>query len=236
MGKTAKRLDRMLSNLGYCSRSDVPRLIRSGLVRRIDGQALKASDKIKSDEVVFDDEALDPEERFLMLHKPVGYVCTRSASEGETVYSLLPPRYFQRNPPLACVGRLDLDTSGLLLLTDDGHFLHRLTSPRHGVEKIYEVSLEKPFENEACALFESGNLILPDDTEPLDPVLIEIKDSQHVVMTLREGRYHQVRRMWEHVGNRVITLHRRRVGNLTLDGLAEGQWRALTEAELRDLR
>ncbi len=226
-----KRLDRLLSNLGYCSRGQVPGLIRAEVVARVDGMKLRADDRVVADEVRFDGEALDVEQLYIMLHKPAGYVCTHSESEGETVFKLLPERFLARNPPLCCIGRLDQDTTGLLLLTDDGSFLHRVTSPRGQVPKRYEVALERAVRGDEKALFEAGGLMLEDERTPLLPVEVLVRDSHHVELILHEGRYHQVKRMWEQMGNKVVALHRSTVGALTLTGLAEGQWRPLREEE-----
>lgn len=227
-----KRLDRLLSNLGYCSRSEVVRLLRAGVVTRADGVPLAPDDKIAHGEVLFDGEVLDPERLYLMLHKSAGCVCSRSSAEGESVFSFFPERFLARNPQLACVGRLDVDTTGLLLLSDDGDFLHRITAPRTHTAKVYEVALERPLRGDEQGMFEAGGMMLDGEREALLPVEVEVLDLQNVRMTLYEGRYHQVKRMWEQVGNKVVRLHRSRIGPLSLEGLAEGRWRELSEAEL----
>ena len=162
-----------------------------------------------------------------MLHKPTGCVCSHDPAEGPRVYDLLPPRWLHRNPPLTSVGRLDKDTSGLLLLTDLGEWVHRWTSPRHHVEKCYEATLDRPAAPEWIPLFASGGLLLAGDKDPCLPATLEILDGCHARLTLTEGRFHQVRRMFEAVGAMVTQLHRSRFGNYTLGDLAPGEHRLL---------
>jgi 16S rRNA pseudouridine516 synthase len=146
---------------------------------------------------------------------------------------LLPPRFARRNPGLNPVGRLDKDTTGLLLLTDDGQLLHRIIHPKSGCLKIYHATLDRPLDGREAALFASGTLLLQGETKPLLPAPLEVCGEKSVRITLHEGRYHQVRRMFAAAGNHVLTLHRISIGGLRLpDDLAEGGWRALTPAEL----
>lgn len=135
------KLVRLLANLGYGSRKQVASMFREGLVTDASGDVLYADDKMEHADVRFDGEPLDPPQgMILMLNKPAGYTCSRK-DVGRLVYELLPPRFSQRNPVLSTVGRLDRDTSGLLLFTDDGPLLHRIISPRSSVAKIYEATL-----------------------------------------------------------------------------------------------
>jgi 16S rRNA pseudouridine516 synthase len=166
-----------------------------------------------------------------MLHKPVGYTCSRSDA-GALVYELLPERFGRRNPILSSVGRLDKDTSGLLLFTDDGQALHRLTSPKTKLDKVYEVTLAEPLRGDEGEVFSAGTLMLDEETKPLLPAELEVISPTACRLTLHEGRYHQVRRMFAAVGNRVETLHRSRFGPLSLEGLAEGDFRFLDSGEL----
>jgi 16S rRNA pseudouridine516 synthase len=170
-----------------------------------------------------------------MLHKPVDYVCsTREASR--LVYELLPERFLARSPVIAPVGRLDRDTSGLLLLTDDGQVNHRITSPRTHLPKTYEAELAHDLRGDEAALFASGTLLLDGEMDPLDPATLEPLDARRARLVLTEGRYHQARRMFAAVGNHVTALHRSAVGHLSLDGLAPGEWRVLTEDEVAPFR
>jgi 16S rRNA pseudouridine516 synthase len=189
-------------------------------------------------DVRVDGEPLDhPEGLLLLLHKPVGLVCSHDGHEGPSIYSLLPLRWPQRNPPVTSIGRLDKDTSGLLLLTDQSSLVHRLTSPKHKVPKVYVATLanEIPPERVAglVALFASGTLVLAGESAPCAPATLELRGPRTAELTLTEGRYHQVRRMFASQGFEVVTLHRERFGDLTLDALTPGQWRELPPALLR---
>ena len=232
------RLDRLLANLGYGTRREVERVVWAGLVV-LDGVALEDADQriaITSDlpaRMTFDGAPLDPPPGLtLMLHKPVGVTCSHK-EQGPLVYSLLPERWRRREPPISTVGRLDKDTSGLLLLTDDGALLHRIISPRSHVSKRYDVTLDQPLRGEEEKTFASGELMLEGETKPLLPVHMEALSTTRATVTLTEGRYHQVRRMFAAVGNHVTALHRDRVGDLMLPAdLPAGQYRILGEADL----
>jgi 16S rRNA pseudouridine516 synthase len=226
------KLVKTIANLGYGSRKDVARMFREGRVTDAAGEVLYADDAPAHADVHIDGEPLDPPQGLLlMLHKPVGYTCsTRDA--GRIVYDLLPPRFRHRSPLLSTVGRLDRDTSGLLLLTDDGGLLHRITAPKAKLAKRYEATLDAGLRGDEAALFASGTLQLESDDTPLAPARLEATGARHAALVLTEGRYHQVRRMFAAVGNHVVALHRSQVGGLALGDLAPGQWRALTEADL----
>jgi 16S rRNA pseudouridine516 synthase len=169
-----------------------------------------------------------PEPLYLMLNKPCGVLSATSDSAQQTVLSLLPGTLAAR---LHLVGRLDKETSGLLLLTDDGAWSHRVTSPNHHCPKTYLVQLAEPLIDDAERRLAQG-LLLRNETAPLRPASLQRLDALRVEITVTEGRYHQVRRMFAALGNRVVSLHRQRIGGLTLDErLRPGQWRALTPAE-----
>ena len=192
---------------------------------------LYADDQIEHDQIRIDDEPLDPAAGvLLMLHKPVGYTCS-TKDHGELIYELLPPRFRLRSPIVASVGRLDRDTSGLLLLTDDGVLLHRISSPRHKLPKVYEVTLARDLKGNEEAVFASGKLMLESEKEPLAPAHMTVINNRQVRITVTEGRYHQVRRMFAAVGNHVETLHRSQIGGLTLGDLMVAEWRMLNEAD-----
>ena len=229
------RLTRLIANLGYGSQRDVKAMIRDGRVTLADGSALSEASRAAHDDIRVDGEALDPAPGVvLMLNKPAGYTCS-TADPGRIVYELLPPRFMRRNPIIAPVGRLDRDTTGLLLLTDDGKLLHRLTSPRHHVPKTYEVSLARPLDGTEAELFASGTLVLRSETTPLLPARLEATGPQTARLTITEGRYHQVRRMFAATGNHVERLHRAAIGLLALGDLPEGQWRVLGADEVAAL-
>jgi len=225
------KLVRLLANLGYGSRKQVASMFREGLVTDPAGEVLYADDKVEHADVRFDGEPLDPPQGLLlMLNKPSGYTCSRK-DVGRLVYDLLPPRFALRNPVLSTVGRLDRETSGLLLFTDDGPLLHRIISPKASLAKVYEATLAEDLRGDEGDTFAAGTLMLDGETEPLLPATLEVLGPRHVRLTLTEGRYHQVRRMFAAVGNHVVTLERTTLGGLSLDGLPSGEWRALDEAD-----
>jgi 16S rRNA pseudouridine516 synthase len=225
------KLVRLLANLGYGSRKQVAALFREGAVTDAAGEVLYADDKIEHAQVRFEGEPLDPPQGLLlMLNKPTGYTCSRK-DVGRLVYDLLPPRFALRNPVLSTVGRLDRDTSGLLLFTDDGPLLHRIISPRASLAKVYEATLAEDLRGDEAAIFAAGTLMLEGETEPLLPATLSVLGPRRARLTLTEGRYHQVRRMFAAVGNHVAALERTALGGLALDDLPVGAWRALTEQD-----
>jgi 16S rRNA pseudouridine516 synthase len=220
------RLDRLLANLGYGSRNDVQRMIRSGRVTRDDAVMRDPAVSVSADGILVDGEPLDhPDGVLVMLHKPAGYVCSHNDGEGPTVFELLPPRWLQRNPRVEAVGRLDKDTTGLLMLTDDHDLLHRLTSPRHHVEKVYEVVVDRDLSPSLIEVFAAGTLMLRGEADPCRPARLEITGPRTARVTVTEGRYHQVRRMFGAAeAGRVIGLHRVQFGEWSLGELAVGEW------------
>jgi 16S rRNA pseudouridine516 synthase len=225
------KLVKHLANLGYGSRKDVQRMFREGRITNASGEVLYADDPLQHEEVRVDGQPLDPAPGvLLMLHKPTGYTCS-TRDTGRLVYDLLPPRFRCRKPVLSTVGRLDRETSGLLLLTDDGQLLHRIISPKSKLPKVYVATLAHDLRGDEAALFASGALLLDGETTPLLPAELEALGPRQARVTVHEGRYHQVRRMFAAVGNHVLALHRERIGGLTLDGLAVGEWRVLDAGE-----
>lgn len=220
------KLVKLIANLGYASRREVAAMFREGRITDAHGDVLYADDKVAHADLRLDGEPLDPPPGLvLMLHKPVGYTCS-TKDPGRVIYDLLPPRYRRRDPLLSPVGRLDRDTSGLLLMTDDGQLLHRITAPKSALPKVYEATLANDLRGDEADLFGSGTLMLASETTPLAPAAIEALEPRRARITLVEGRYHQIRRMFAAVGNHVLTLHRRSIGGLELGDLAPGQWRA----------
>jgi len=232
------KIIRLLANLGYGSRKDVTRMLRDGRVTRVDGSTLGPDAYVSPadhDAIRVDDEALDPAPGMvLMLHKPINYICS-TKENGRLVHDLLPPRYRRRSPQLASVGRLDRDTSGLLLLTDDGVLLHQIIAPKSHMPKVYEATLAEAPRGDEAEVFASGTLLLESETTPLAAALLEPIEARRVRITLFEGRYHQVRRMFAAVGNHVETLQRVAIGGLTLGDLKCGEWRRLGEDEIAQL-
>ena len=224
------KLVKHLANLGYGSRKQVALMFREGRITDAAGEVMYADDPLDHDNLRVDGEVLDPPPGLLlMLHKPVGYTCS-TKDPGRIVYDLLPPRYRLRSPLLSSVGRLDRDTSGLLLFTDDGALLHRISSPKSKLSKVYEATLANDLRGDEVELFASGTLMLESEQTPLLPAELEVVEARQVRLTLHEGRYHQVRRMFAAVGNHVTALHRSRIGGLGLGDLPSGEWRMLDEA------
>ena len=229
------KLVKLIANLGYGSRKDVTQLFRSGRITDADGEVLYADDVVAYESIRVDDEPLDPPVGLvLMLNKPLGVTCSRK-DPGRVVYDLLPPRYNVRTPVLSSVGRLDRDTTGLLLFTDDGALLHRIISPKAQVAKVYEATLAQDLRGDEGALFASGTMLLETEKEPLAPAVLEVLGPRHARLTVTEGRYHQVRRMFAAAGNHVETLRRISVGGLTLGELPLGEWRALDADEIASI-
>ena len=225
------KLVKLIANLGYGSRKDVTRLFRSGRITDVSGEVLYADDDVPHETIRVDDEPLDPPPGLiLMMNKPLAVTCSRK-DPGRVVYDLLPPRYSVRAPALSSVGRLDRDTTGLLLFTDDGALLHRIISPKMHVTKVYEVTLAQDLRGDEGEVFASGTLLLEDEKEPLAPAVLDVLGPRHARLAVTEGRYHQVRRMFAATGNHVETLQRMSVGKLTLGELPLGEWRVLDAAE-----
>lgn len=226
------KLVKMIANLGYGSRKEVTAMFREGRITDADGEVLYADDKVEHARIRVDDEPLDPPAGIvLMMHKPVSYTCSTKDS-GRIVYDLLPPRWRLRDPALSTVGRLDRETSGLLLFTDDGALLHRIISPKSNIVKVYEATLASDLRGDEGAIFASGTLMLESEQTPLAPATLSVLGPRHVQLAIGEGRYHQVRRMFAAVGNHVDTLHRVSTGGLTLAQLPAGEWRILGADEI----
>ena len=223
-----RRLDQLLASLGYCSRRDTRDWIKAGAVTVRGEVADDFGAKADAADVRVDGEPLDhPDGLLLLLNKPLGLVCSHDGREGPSVYSLLPERWRRRNPPVTSVGRLDKDTSGLLLLTDQSALVHRLTSPKHKVPKVYRATVDRDLAPELVTLFASGTLRLDDEEKPCAPAELKIVSPREAEVTLTEGKYHQVRRMFAAGGATVLALHREKFGALSLGDLPAGTWREL---------
>ena len=235
------RLDRLLANMGYGSRREIQYLVSEGLITLDGAELTKADQHIPvspdlSSRLMIDGEAIDPPPGMvIMLHKPLGVTCSHKDS-GPLVYDLLPVRWRRREPAISTIGRLDKDTSGLLLLTDDGAFLHRVISPKHHIEKRYQVTLAQPLRGDEAELFAAGTMMLEGEEKPLLPATLEVHSATTCALTITEGRYHQVRRMFAATGNHVTALHRDKIGKLLLpDDLAAGALRLLSIEELSQI-
>jgi 16S rRNA pseudouridine516 synthase len=217
------RIDKILANLGYCTRRQVTDFLKTHQVS-VDGKRAKdGSVKAHPCAVLLDGSALDhPDGIFILLNKPAGYVCSHDPAEGKRVYDLLPAQWMNRNPVPSTIGRLDKDTTGIVLITDNTYVNHRLSSPRSSIEKVYRVTLDKHISPECIYLFSSGTMLLPGETKPCLPAALRITGDFSAEVTLTEGRYHQVKRMFQQSGYTVVALHRSKFGAYSADDIAEG--------------
>lgn len=224
------RLNAFLARAGVASRRGADELIKAGRVR-VNGEPGQLNTFVEGGDVVeFDGERLDPQRlAYVLLNKPPGVVTTaRDPHRRRTVVDLV--RHEARVVP---VGRLDADTTGVLLLTNDGELAHRLAHPRYEVEKVYEAEVEGEPSNDALQRLAEGVEL---DDGPTAPARVRRLGPSRVELALHEGRKHQVKRMLEAVGHRVVSLHRSRYAGLTPDKLQPGEWRELTDEEVESLR
>jgi len=225
------RLDKFVSNSTAFTRSQTGKLIRKGNITVNDVVVKQAAYKVLTDDHVqyMGISINKPKKRYLMLHKPKGVICATKDGEHQTVLNLL---MISNLKSLHIAGRLDIDTTGLVLITDDGQWSHRITSPKHKHAKVYRVTLSDDISDEAIVQLETGITLKGEDKKTL-PANVEKLDERTILLTLHEGKYHQVKRMLAAVGNHVEQLHRQQIGNIILDPkLKEGAWRELTEEEI----
>lgn len=235
------RVDKLLSSMGYGSRTEMARMAKAGGIM-LDGQDLTDVTKripITPDlpsRMEIDGKALDPVPGLvILLNKPLGMTCSHK-EDGALVYDVLPERWLRRDPAISTIGRLDKQTSGLLLLTDDGDLLHRVISPKRHVKKVYRAKLARPLNGTEGDLFASGQLMLEGEDKPLSVAELEVVSPTEALLSVTEGRYHQVRRMFAATGNHVEELHRERLGGLILsDDLAAGEWKLLNADEIASI-
>ncbi|MBK6387881.1 MAG: pseudouridine synthase [Rhodoferax sp.] len=241
------QLQDILYSQGFGTRRVCAGLIQQGFVQIYDRnmppalvECAQAAMEVVAEGLRFRVQGTDwpyQEKAYLMLNKPTATECSQKPSTYPSIYTLLPSPLRLRPQKGAvqgvqAVGRLDQDTTGLLLLTDDGKFIHRMSSPRHHVPKVYEVTTKHPLDDRQVNQLLEG-VVLDDDPKPVRAAACEAVDSHHLRLTLTEGKYHQVKRMVAAVSNRVEALHRSEIGGLRLpDDLAPGQWRWLNEADL----
>ncbi len=225
------RLDKFICDATGLTRSQAGKVVRQGLIT-VNGQQAKqpAQQVALTDQIFLEDQQLQLIGlRYFMLHKPEGYVCSTDDPDHPTVFSLLDEPLQER---LHTVGRLDLDTTGLVLITDDGQWSHRISSPKHHVAKTYRVWLADPVSHTAIKQFAEGVQLRGEKNITL-PAELELISDTEALLTIHEGRYHQVKRMFAAIGNKVVRLHREKIGGLQLpDDLAEGEYRELASAEL----
>jgi len=241
------QLQDILFSQGFGTRRVCAGLIQQGLVQVYEPNQPLAGVEYDKSATEFEPEGLRfrvqgvdwpyVEKAYVMLNKPTATECSQKPSTYPSIYTLLPSPLRLRPQKGAvqgvqAVGRLDQDTTGLLLLTDDGKFIHRMSSPRHHVPKVYEVTVKHPLDEVQVAKLLSG-VVLDDDPKPVRAAACEAVSSHHLRLTLTEGKYHQVKRMVAAVSNRVEALHRSQIGGLCLpEDLAPGQWRWLSAADL----
>lgn len=226
------RLDKFLAENTGLTRSQATKELKAGLVT-VNGEIVKSGAvKIsEQDEIYYDGEQLTWVEDgvYFMLNKPQDCVCSHDETDYPSVYQFFD---YPLSTRLHTAGRLDADTTGLVLLTDDGKWSHRITSPKHHCEKTYLVTLADPVEDFYTEKLQEGILLRGEKTPTL-PAELEILDDYNVNLTISEGRYHQVKRMFAALGNKVVALHRWRIGNIVLDEtLEEGEFRPLSEQEI----
>ncbi|MCF8159735.1 MAG: pseudouridine synthase [Polaromonas sp.] len=244
------QLQDILYSQGFGTRRVCAGLIQQGLVQVYEaGQSaapvrcLQAAAEFVAEGLRFQVQGVDwpyAEKAYIMLNKPVATECSQKPSTYPSIYTLLPSPLRLRPQKGAvqgvqAVGRLDQDTTGLLLLTDDGKFIHRMSSPRHHVPKVYEVTVKHPLDARQVDQLLAG-VVLDDDPKPVRAAVCEAVSEFHLRLTLTEGKYHQVKRMVAAVSNRVEALHRSQIGGLRLpEDLAAGHWRWLSAADLASI-
>ena len=226
MSNSYKRVDAHLSSLGYCTRSEAKRFLRMNEVCVNDTRVFDVRIKAYHDDIKVNKEALDAETITILLNKPAGVICSHN-EEGTLIYSLIPSRWNNRNPKMSTIGRLDIDTTGAIILTDDGALNHRLTSPKNDVTKIYEAKLAEPLKGDEAEIFASGELMLNGEKKPLQPAKLEVINPKLVKLEICEGKYHQVKRMFASTGNKVMNLHRLNFAGFEVDDLKEGEYKFL---------
>lgn len=221
-----ERIDKILANHGFTSRRSADKFLKTHIVTVNDVEIFDSSNKAKPSEIMIDGQPLDhPDDILILMNKPAGYVCSHDSSEGALVFDLLPAQWMTRNPVPTTIGRLDKDTTGALLITDKMELVHRLISPSQHVSKVYRLTVDNDLTDTLVELFKSGSLLLHGEKKPCLPATLEILDPRNARITLEEGKYHQVKRMFASQGYTVIKLHRERFGEWNVEGLKEGCWR-----------
>jgi len=225
------RLDKLIASSTAFSRAQAKGIIRGGKIT-VNGKIAKSGSLKLDDDAVVEYMGVaitKPEPQYIMFHKPAGVVCANVDEDHETVFDKL---FLPRMDTLHIAGRLDIDTTGLLLITDDGQWSHKITSPKHEHEKTYLVDLDSPISEKQIRILREG-VQLKNETKRSLPAKIEVLEDQKVTITISEGKYHQVKRMFAAVGNHVVKLHRKQIGKIILDAeLAPGEWRKLSLDEI----
>lgn len=226
-----ERLDKILTSLGYANRKEVQNFIKRGHVA-VNGIVTKdIKQKANHDNITFLGEKLDPKSLVIVMNKPSNVVCSHNDA-GKLIYSLLPDRWQRRDPKISTIGRLDKDTTGIIILTDDGKLNHELTSPKKHIKKIYKVTLSDPLKGNEADIFASGKLMLKGEDKPCLSAKLTIIDPFNVYLELTEGKYHQVKRMFGAIGNKVVKLHREQFANMRIDDLKEGEYKVVSKEDV----
>lgn len=228
------RLDKLLSSSTAFTRSLAKVAIKKGKVK-VDGVVVTNAAQHIAEEAHVEYMGVSikkPKPQYIMFHKPAGVVCANSDEDHRTVFDAL---FLPRIETLHIAGRLDIDTTGLLLITDDGQWSHRITSPKHRHEKSYLIDLDTPINDKQVRILSEGVQLKAEEKRCL-PAKIETVSELKIRMTITEGKYHQVKRMMAAVGNHVKKLHREQIGSIKLDdSLKENEWRELTVQEIENV-
>lgn len=229
------RLDKFISQAAQLTRTQAKQAIKNKRVSVNQSICINSAIQIKtSDQVSFDQQACDleliisPQKNYFILNKPSGYICSTQDEVHPSALNLLTTKITS----LHFAGRLDVDTTGLVLISDDGQWTHRVTSPRKQCKKVYRVTSAMPINKSQINALQKG-VILKDQKQKTLPAEIMLISENEMLLTLSEGRYHQVKRMLAAVGNHVEKLHREQIGELNLHDLNAGEWRKLTAAEVK---
>jgi 16S rRNA pseudouridine516 synthase len=229
-------LEKILFSQGFGTRRYCSDLVYADLVK-VNGQlAEDPEERISTEGLMLNVDGEDweyQEKAYIAFNKPPNYECSHKTTHHPSVYSILPPPLIERG--VQCVGRLDFDTTGLLLISDDGQFIHRMTTPKKNIGKVYEITTPEPITQAQIDHLLNG-VVLDDDPRPCYATACDLISEHVLAMTIVEGRYHQVKRMMAAVGNHVAKLHRTQIGAYQMPfNLAQGQWRWLTPDDLKQL-
>jgi len=229
-------LEKILFSQGFGTRRYCSDLVFAELVKVNGILAQDPDERIATKGLILNVESQDweyHEKAYIAFNKPPNYECSHKTTHHPSVYSLLPTPFVERG--LQCVGRLDFDTTGLLLISDDGQFIHKMTTPKKNIGKVYEITTPEPITQAQINHLLNG-VVLDDDPKPCFATACQLLSENRLVMTIVEGRYHQVKRMMAAVGNHVANLHRAQIGAYVMPAdLKEGQWRWLYPEDLKQL-
>ncbi|WP_019613672.1 16S rRNA pseudouridine(516) synthase RsuA [Psychromonas ossibalaenae] len=228
------RLDKYICQSTALTRSQAKKAISQGRVSSLEDTIRSTAYKVsKNEQISFDGKVINVRGiRYIMLNKPADFICSTVDEQLPSILNLID---VEKREQLFIAGRLDADTTGLTLITDDGQWSHKVTSPRNKCPKRYRVGLDAPISEDAVALFKQG-IQLKSESKPCLPAELQIISETEVLLTISEGKYHQVKRMFAAIGNHVVELHREKIGGIELDSSLDlGEWRYLTDAEAQSI-